>query len=111
MMVGNLIARLQRDYKPTDEIFVAWWDIDVLSYDDATNAGYTNKGEFWHTLVERLDETVSFDYAYQEIRDVVNNLIDEGAKRCKDCNAACMEDFACPNDEGYCIDCCGCDDH
>lgn len=36
---------------------------------------------------------------------------DLGFEPCEDCTKADMDEFACPDNEGYCLDCCHCEEH
>ena len=38
---------------------------------------------------------------------VVDLLVDP----CLDCKKEDMDEFACDQDDGYCLDCCGCEEH
>lgn len=40
-----------------------------------------------------------------------DKVVDLGIEPCEDCGKADMDEYACPEDKGYCLDCCDCDEH
>lgn len=40
-----------------------------------------------------------------------DKVVDLLVEPCLDCKKEDMDEFACDQDEGYCLDCCGCEEH
>jgi len=69
MTVKDAIRYLQRDYKPDDEIIVAWWDKNF--FEDMTE-------EKWNETVEVVDHRMDWSSTHEDIIFVMEEYCTKG---------------------------------
>tara|TARA_R110000851_G_scaffold254040_1_gene406534 strand:- start:852 stop:1094 length:243 start_codon:yes stop_codon:yes gene_type:complete len=67
MKAKDLIAHIQNDYQPDDEIIVAWWDIKAFTdVENPTNI----KPAHWDKFVQHIGDEKDWSVEHEDIAEM-----------------------------------------